>query len=68
MRKKTQVVKTQDGHEVMDGDMIWCVLNTITPALDSAILRIGYHDKKYKIYKSRTMAQRELDKWKIQPK
>lgn len=62
---KTETVKTQDGQELTNGDDIWYVNGD---SIHQAALRIGYHDQRYKIYKSKTMAQREADKFKIKPR
>lgn len=49
--QNTERVKTHDGAEAENGDVVWFMHNDI-PA--TANLIIGYHDKLYKIYKSRS--------------
>lgn len=51
--KKTEKIKTKDGYEVENGEPIWYVNGE---AIHMAALRIGYHDQRYYIYKSKTNA------------
>lgn len=45
----TETVQTQDGGTAKNGEYIYFIQNN---KVNKAILRIGYHDKLYRIYKS----------------
>lgn len=53
----TEKVITQDGGTANNGTMIYIIING---AVRKAKLRIGYHDKLYKIYLSPTTAARYI--------